>query len=758
MSTDLRNHVQHALGDTYVIERELGGGGMSRVFVAEEVRLRRKVVIKFLSPQLAAGVDAQRFEQEFRLAAALQQANIVPVLSAGDVNGLPYYTMPFVEGLSLRSHMERTGALSTAQGISVLRDMARALAYAHARGIVHRDIKPENVLLSGGAAVITDFGIAKALAAAKHADTSSDSEPADLYASALTEVGTSLGTPAYMSPEQALGEEVDVRADIYSWGLVAYELFAGVHPFAGKKTAQQLAAAHVVEPPPPLTTHVPNIPAWLVSLIHACLAKSPSDRPASADQLIDALTGAPADVAAPIAATSPSVAVLPFTSIGLDQENVYFGEGVAEEIVNALTHVPGLRVAARASTLVLRARNVDLRTLGETLDVSTVLDGTVRRSGNRIRVTAQLVRVNDGCALWSERYDRELRDVFAIQDDIAESVVEALRVQLVPGASRRAVRRQTDDVAAYDLYLRGRHYWSQRGDGLWKGLLFFEAALRIDPEYALAHCGVSDALFLLDFYGFVEPMLTTERAAAAARRAVELAPKLAEAHCSLGAILAFLPKEFESGEREMRQAIALDPASVLARYWLAVALEWQSRFDEAAALSREAIALDPLNGTVHGILAWVEAHARHDAEAIDAGSRGLEVAPGNFLCRYFRATAYQGLGRVDEALADFEFLLGSTRRGTWTLAGLAHTLASSGRLDEAKRIRDELEARGIQEYVCGSHLARANAAAGDYDRALMLLGKAVDAREIHAWTELHERAWDPVRKDVRFTAIVERTR
>lgn len=746
MPTDeIRDQLQHALGSTYTIDRELGGGGMSRVFVAEETRLGRRVVIKVLSPELAAGISAQRFEQEILLAAALQQANIVPVLNAGEVNGLPYYTMPFIEGLSLRSRIER-GTPGMVETISVLRDIARGLAYAHARGIVHRDVKPENVLLSGGAAVITDFGIAKALSASRLRSSSSE---------ALTQVGTSLGSPAYMPPEQALGDEVDARADIYSWGVIAYELVAGVHPFAGKTTARQLVAAHVTEAPPPLAVRVPETPRWLASLVHACLAKSPDDRPANADALIEALTGGSA---ADLVPASPSIAVLPFASIGDDAENAYFGEGVAEEIVNALTHVPGLRVAARASTMVLRARNVDLRTLGDTLDVRTVLDGTVRRSGNRIRLTAQLVRVVDECTLWSERYDRELEDVFAIQDEIAAAVVEALRIQLIPGARARDVRRQTDDIAAYDLYLRGRHYWTQRGDGLWKGLLFFEAALRIDPEYALAQSGVTDALFLLDFYGLLEPTLTTERALASARRAVELAPDLSEAHCSFGAALSFLPKDFVAGERELRQAIAMNPANVLARYWLAIAMEWQSRFEEAEEMAREAIALDPFNATAHGILAWVQVHARRDADALTVATAGIDLAPGNFLCRYFRATAYQAMGRTNEALADFAFLLESTRRGTWTLAGLAYTLAASGRADEALRICGELEARAAREYVCDSHLARANAAAGDYDRALTLLRRAVDAREIHAWTELHERAWDPVRDDPRFAAITGRTR
>jgi serine/threonine-protein kinase len=762
----LRDRLQATLGSSYTLERELGGGGMSRVFVADETRLGRKVVVKVLLSELAAGLSAQRFEQEIRLAAGLQQANIVPVLSAGTAGALPYYTMPFVEGHSLRARINDGVQLSVAETIGILRDMARALAFAHARGIVHRDIKPENILLSGGTAVVTDFGIAKALAAAKHGVSDGDAAK-DGSITALTEVGTSIGTPAYMSPEQALGEDIDARADLYAWGIIAYELLAGAHPFASKTSAQQLVAAHVIETPAPLASRAALAPTWLSTLVDTCITKSPADRPASAEVLVEALTTTISPDAVPTpgagpntisAPETPSIAVLPFTSIGSEQENAYFGEGVAEEIVNALAHIPGLRVAARASTLVVRARHLELSAIGDALDVRTVLDGTVRRSGNRIRVTAQLVRVHDGLTLWSERYDRELQDVFAIQDEIAAAVVDALRVKLVGSAEPQVAREHTDDVAAYDLYLRGRHAWSQRGDGLWKGLLFFEAALRRDPKYALAYCGVSDALFLLDFYGFLDPMLTTARALEAARHAVELAPDLADTHCSLGAILSFLPKDFAGGERALRRAIELSPGSVLARYWLAVAFAWLGRFDEAAALAREAIGLDPLNATAHGILAWILAHARRASEAVAAADQSIEIAPGNFLGRYFRATAYQSLGRTDKALADFDYLLVSTRRGAWTLAGLSHTLAAVGRIDQARSIRDELEARASREYVCGCHLARVNASAGDDDRALALLAEAVEASEIHAWTELYEPAWDRLRDDPRFAAIQARTR
>jgi len=460
MTSDLRTQLQGALGASYTLDRELGGGGMSRVFVAQEEALSRKVVVKVIAPELAEGMSLERFAREVRLAARLQHANIVPVLAAGASVGLPYYTMPFVDGLSLRARLQQ-GALPIPEVVSILRDVARALAYAHAQGVVHRDIKPENVLLSGGAAVVTDFGIAKALVASRVPGAA----PAGAMTSAgITSAGSSLGTPAYMAPEQAVGDpSTDHRADIYAWGVVAWELLAGAHPFDGRSTAHALVAAHVRDTPPSIAERRRDVPASLAALVMRCLEKDPGRRPASAAELLEALdavaTPAPTlasgrhrlttlgiaasvitviavgaigatiarrrggeRAAATVAArtldsastSAKSLAVLPFGSVGGDTANLYFAEGIADELTTALARLPGLKLAGRSSAARFKQRGASAQEIGAALSVGAVLDGTVRRAGDRIRVSAELTSASDGHLIWKESYERELKDVFAV--------------------------------------------------------------------------------------------------------------------------------------------------------------------------------------------------------------------------------------------------------------------------------------------------------------------------------------------------------
>src|SRR5215218_8099449 len=471
--TELIDRLRLALGDAYTIERELGGGGMSHVFLATERRLDRQVVIKLLPPDVAGGVSLDRFHREIQLVARLQNPHIVPVIAAGEANGVPFFTMPFVEGRSLRELLKAGTKVSIADGTNILRDVAMALAYAHERGIVHRDIKPDNVLLSGGSAVVTDFGVAKAISSAR--------EGTSAPGGSLTQIGFSLGTPLYMAPEQAAADpSTDHRADIYSSGIMAYELFAGVPPFAGRAPAA-LLTAQMTETPPLLSVVRPDAPVPLVDLIRRCLEKDPSKRPQSATELIHGLDQAlvssgqpPLGAVAPAPATAPkknktalalafatvfdiatttalvvsrrsgpdtssadgavprSVAVLPLENVGGSDSDRYFSEGITDELTSALGKIPGLRVASRTSVFALRGKGMDAQQIAKTLKVSSILEGTIRRSGDRLRVTAQLTNANDGLALWSDVYERQMKDVFAVQDDISSSIANALRVALAP--------------------------------------------------------------------------------------------------------------------------------------------------------------------------------------------------------------------------------------------------------------------------------------------------------------------------------------
>jgi eukaryotic-like serine/threonine-protein kinase len=443
MST-LGERLQAALGPSFAIERELGGGGMSHVFLVADAALSRRIVVKMLPPNPNAKVDAERFRREIHIAAGLQHPCIVPVLTTGFVDDVPYYSMPFVAGESLRKKLATGQLLPLPRAVRVLRDVASAIAHAHEHGVAHRDLKPDNVLLSSGYAVVTDFGIAKAVSSARSAD---DPE--------LTSRGMTVGTPAYMAPEQATAEPTaDHRVDVYALGVMAYEILTGQRPFIAR-TAQELLVAHITKTPTPITDRRLDLPSALSSLVMRCLAKKADDRP-SAPQVVEALDGVGSAVGAGTVAgmsstpaTSnaalPSVAVLPFVNLTGNPDNDYLADGIAEEILNALARLRTLHVAARSSSFAFRGSSIDLKAVGERLGVRTVLEGSVRRSRNRLRVTVQLADVASGFQLWSERYDREDADVFDIEDQIAASVVDTLKVTLLhtPGAAI-APRRTTN--------------------------------------------------------------------------------------------------------------------------------------------------------------------------------------------------------------------------------------------------------------------------------------------------------------------------
>jgi TolB-like protein len=577
---------------------------MATVHLAEDVKHHRPVAVKILHPHLAAQMGTDRFLREIAIAARLSHPHILTLIDSGAAgadgtgNASLYFVMPYVEGESLRQKLDRDGRLPIDAAIAVVRDVASALSYAHARGIVHRDIKPENVMLHEGGAFVTDFGIARAVSAA---------------GDALTQTGMALGTPAYMSPEQVAGErELDARSDIYSVGCVLYEMLTGAAPFEGPN-AQAVMMRRFTESPAAVRLARPDIPAGLDAAVSRALAREPADRFATAAELAAALD--PVATAALAADAPRSVAVLPFTDMSPDRDQEYFGDGIAEEIISALARVDALRVAARTSSFAFKGRSEDIGAIGTKLRVGAVVEGSIRKAGNRLRVTAQLVNVADGFQLWSERYDRELEDVFAIQDEIAESIVRALRLVLTSEVKRAIGRPRTAHIAAYEHYLRGRQYLHQfREKSLKYARRMFERAIEIDPRYMLAYAGLSDcSAFLYMYHDASEANL--RQADSASLRALELGPDVAEAHAARGLALT-LQRDDEAAAREFETAIGLDSRLFEAHY-----------FYGRASLQR----------------GDQEAAARHFGDA-------SEVRPEDFQSPSLQAQALEALGRVSEAV------------------------------------------------------------------------------------------------------------
>ena len=696
----------------YSVAHELGRGGMATVYLGDDLKHDRQVAIKLLHPELATGLGVERFLREIKTAAALTHPHIVPLFDSGADGGLLFYVMPYIDGDTLRGRLTREGSLPIEDAVRIACEVLEALAYAHAHGVVHRDIKPENIIFSAGRALVTDFGIARAVSAASL-------EP-------LT-IDGAVGTPAYMSPEQASqSPQLDGRSDIYSLGCTLYEMLTGSAPFTGP-TAQAVIARHLLDVVPPIRSVRPTVRHALEQAVLTALAKVPADRFATAGQFAGALH-APDAVAAD-GEGGESIAVLPFANLSGDPDFEYFSEGIAEEIINALTHLPGLRVAARTSSFAFRGPGIDLAEVGAKLKVGTVLEGSVRRAGKRLRISAQLVKVFDGFHLWSESYDREMTDVFAIQDEIARAIANRLRVTLGDGGAP-LVTPATGNLDAYHLYLRGRHYLAQRGLGLKKALECFDQALALDANYALAYAGVADACTVLAEYGLASPNALRRKARAAVQRALELAPDLAEVHCAAGALSFICDWDWPAASRDLRLAVELNPRYVAARQWLSYYLVFiEGRVEEGLAHARRAIELDPLAPLLVMQLGMTLTGAGRYEEAVASFRQAGELAPMMFQATIHQGLVFNHLGRSDEAIAPLEVAVTTSGRHPWTLAALAVCYSSLGRQADVEAIHDELVARARREYLQSTVLAIVAASLGRMDETFDLLDRASDEHD-----------------------------
>jgi len=709
----------------YEIVGPLGGGGMGEVYRARDPRLGRDVAIKVLSPAFVADpARLSRFRREAQALASLNHPNIASIYGLEESEGAPHLVLELVEGETLAARLKR-GALSQAEALALGIQIAGAIEAAHERGIVHRDLKPGNVMINpAGTAKVLDFGLAKS----DSGPGSGSDAPTTAERPDATAEGVILGTAAYMSPEQARGKPVDRRSDVWSFGCVLYECYAGRPAFAGE-TASDLIT-RILERNPDWTALPAGTPARIREILRRCLRKSADERPRDIRDVRLELTDVASGGGKAAAAREKSIAVLPFENqSGADDE--FFADGVTDEILNALAQVEGLRVAARASCFAFKGRREDLRAIGEKLDVTTVLEGTVRRAGSRLRITAQLANAADGYQLWSERYDREMTDVFAVQDEIASAIATRLRGTLHAEADRSRAHRGTKNLEAYELVLRGRALQIKRGRFMTEAVTCFERAIAIDPRYAEPLASLSDSYRLMGTFGVAPFAQVMSKAKALAERALAIDPKLGEAWATLAAVEEQYDRNFAHSDTLYERALDLEPrnATTRAQWALWRSIRCAMPDEEALGHLRRAVQDDPLNAWIGGMNSYILGIVGRHEESISEAERSVALDAESFFARWSLMRAHAWAGQYDRAIEEAPVLLGDSGRHHWALGLLAFTYGRAGHSDRARACYDELEGRSRHEFVSPSWLSAAAGSARLEELAIRWMERAVTERD-----------------------------
>lgn len=732
----------------YEILEELGTGGMGSVYRVFDRKLEEEVALKLIRPDIAVSQKTiERFKNEIKAARKITHPNVCRMYDLHEEGESLFITMEYVRGEDLKSVIHRMGTLTMGKAVSIAKQIADGLAEAHKLGIIHRDLKPGNIMIDKeGSAKIMDFGIARWLEDKGSADT-----------------GMIIGTPEYMSPEQAEGREADQRSDIYSLGIIIYEMVTGKVPFEAA-TAFGILRKHRTEIPPDPKGLNPQVTPGLARMILKCLEKDGEKRYRDMGEVLAELDNLATTMTKKAAEKKwkKSIAVLPFADLSPDRDQEYFCDGLAEELINSLSHIQALRVAARTSAFSFKGKDLDIREIGERLNVQAILEGSVRKAGERLRIIAQLVSVADGYHLWSEKYDRGMEDIFAVQDEISLEIVDKLKLKLVKSEKTNVLKRHTRDKDAYNLFLKGRYFWNRRNEGdLKKAIECYAAAIEIDPNYSLPYLGIADHFIMMGLWSYLPPETARLRAKEALDKALEIDDQLGEAYTSLGYYRCLYDWDWPAAEKDLKRGIALNPNNVYAHGWYGCYLFGRSRFEEACTELKMALEIEPLSPIINAVAGIVISFTDPDGgrKQLD---KAIEMEPNLALAHLWLGMIYMYPGVVDEKAV--EHLQTAVNLGLiFALGWLGCAYGRLAKKEEAFKILSRLDELSKARYISPLQKSVVYSGLGMYDQAFEFLEKALSQKEpvlaIYLYTvEAHSAFSQEFRLDERFKALMRKAK